>query len=443
MNTHFRTTGRIAALMASSAILHTRDDDPISELSRTITENNQAMMEQLRTMQERQTVIERDVNNYLNRVIPAVSRRAGIEPTLTTARRSVGLDQRPRGSVVENAANTEALRAEREAIGEFIRSGGADIDELATELGALETRDGMSVSSDPDGGYLVTPAMADAIRRRQFDVSPIARLARRVTLATGDAFEETVDSSDIGAEWVEEKEARPELDATKLKKMRVPLNEIYTLQPITQRLMDDSSYNLGAYIEEKISDKFARKAGQAFINGDGNKKPEGLLFRPSSPLPDGERDFFVLQHVNTGVGDGWPASDPADVLIDLVYTLRAPYRANARWLMNLKTAGVVRKMKDTEGNNIWANSLAAGQPALLLGYPVEIDEEMPDIGDDTVPIAFGDFQQGYIVIDRPGTRILIDPYTRKPYVLFYGYHRIGGQVQNGEAIKLLRFAASG
>ena len=121
-------------------------------------------------------------------------------------------------------------------------------------------------------------------------------------------------------------------------------------------------------------------------------------------------------------------------------TLRAPYRKNARWLMNLKTAGVVRKMKDTEGRYVWQNAIAAGQPDLLLGYPVEIDEEMPDIGADAKAIAFGDFEAGYIIVDRPGVRLLVDPYSKKPYVLFYAYMRMGGQVQNGEAIKLLRFS---
>ncbi len=366
-------------------------------------------------------------------VIPAASRggRTG-EPR--NAPHRAALAASTAGAMIVSAAagdiEVDVLRSTREALGQFIQAGG-DQDALS-EFSAAS---GMSVDNDPRGGYLVSPVLSNTIARKQFDVSPLIRLARKVTIENGDAFEEPVDASDIGASWVSEKDERPETDPAELRMLKVPLNEIYANQPITQRLIDDSQYNVGAYVEDKITDKFARTSGAAFINGNGINKPEGLLHRPTSDQADGDRDFFTIQHLDAAFGN------IPDKLVDLVYLLRAPYRQNARWLMNSKTAGVVRKLKDMDGNYIWANGIAAGQPALLLGYPVEIDEEMPDMEVGKSPIVFGDFEKAYIIVDRPGIRMIVDPYTKKPWVLFYAYTRVGGQVQNGEAVKILKMEA--
>ncbi|WP_165823322.1 phage major capsid protein [Metarhizobium album] len=363
-----------------------------------------------------------------NTVIPAVSRHIAMDKSF-------------------NSGNQDFARIEREALGGFLRSNGdqAALRGLGLEAGGFDASvaSSMNISSDPAGGYLVTPHLSEAIQRRQADISPIGRLARTVTLTSGDAFEEPVDASEIGAEWVDETEDRPELDTTKLKGIHVSLNEIYTLLPVTQRLLDDTTYNIGSYLEDRISEKFAEKSGQAYVKGTGNKQPEGFLNRASSTDADGVRDYFTLQHKEITLAGFNGGGDTAiDALVDLVYTLRAPYRTNARWLMNSKTAGALRKFRDGEGNLAWANSLAAGQPNLLLGYPVEFDETMPDVGVGNVPIAFGDWYKGYIIVNRPGIRVLVDPYTKKPYVLFYAYTRTGGGVQNGEAIKLLKITAN-
>lgn len=379
-------------------------------------------------------------------IIPAASRRAGIQSQRFASVDAGGRPVAPGGgsasASMEHGTVALVAQAERTAFGEFLKgdtdalagmAGGGDSEFVAAEYG-------MSVQSDPGGGYTVAPQMSSQIRAKQWAVSPIGRLARHIDLDTGDAFEEPVDAADIGAEWVNETEDRPELDPATLKLLRVPLNEIYTNQPITQKLLDLSSYNLGAWLEDKISGKFARKAGNAFIWGTGSPggQPLGILRSERSTDPDGTRDFFTLQYKNTAS----PTAITTDELIEFVYMLRAPYRGNARWLMNTKTAGYIRKLRDGDDNLIWANSLADGQPDRLLGFPVELDEEMPDVGSGTTPIAFGDFQQGYIVVERPGVKVLLDPYTKKPWVLFYAYHRVGGQVQNGEAIKLLSMLPS-
>ena len=341
------------------------------------------------------------------------------------------------GGGEDNPNDPNAARNEREAFGLYARRG----DESGIK--ALGTpRNGMHSESDPDGGYVVTPQTSRTIQQRIFDVSPIARLARRITMGAGDVFEEPIDPSDIGAEWVGEREERPALTASKLKMLSIPLMEVYTLQPITQRLLDDSDINLGAWLEGKIADKFARTEGAAYVAGDGIKKPKGFLSYDMTTEKDGVRDWFKIQYVPTGAAAGFASSNPGDALIDLVYSLRAPYRPNARWLMNLATAGVIRKFKDGQGNYLWQNSAVAGQPATLLGFPVELDEEMPNIGANAIGVAFGDFQQAYTIIERPGLRALRDPYTSKPNVLFYTYRRVGGGLHNGEAVKVLKFAVS-
>lgn len=354
-----------------------------------------------------------------------------VESNLTDmATRAAALNLSGRGA--DELKGNAAL--ERKAFASYARTG--------DEGGFADVRAQMSVGSDPDGGYTVSPATGDAIQKKLFDVSPIARLARRVTITEGDAFEEPWDESDTGAEWVGETQSRPALDSTKLKMLKVPVHEIYTNQVVTQRLLDDSNYDLGAWIEMKIADKFARAEGAAMMAGDGILKPRGLLTYDTALTEDASRPWGTIQHVNTGTSGGFGAAPAgSDSLMDLVYSLRAPYRPAARFLMNLSTAGVVRKLKDADGRYMWADA-REGQPPTLAGFPVELDEEMPDIGANSLSIAFGDFQQAYLMVQKPGLRMLRDPYTNKPNVVLYAYRRVGGGLANSEAVKLLRFGTA-
>ncbi len=331
--------------------------------------------------------------------------------------------------------NAAAARREREALGSFVKSGDM------SALSGLSPKAAMSTDSNPDGGYTVLPNMANEIRQRVFDISPVGRLARYYPLATGNSFEEPFDMDEVGAEWVGETQSRPALDTAQLAMFEVVLHEIYTSQHVTQRLLDDSNYNIGAWLEGKIATKFAIKEGAAFVSGDGVLKPRGLLTYPTDLASDKTRARDKIQHIVTGASGAFASSNPADALLNVVYSLRAPYRPNARWLMNLATAGVVRKFKDGQGNYLWTDSVVTGQPATFAGFPVELDEEMPDIAANAFPVAFGDFRQAYTVVDRPGMKLLRDPFTAKPHVVFYAYRRVGGGVHNKEAIKLLKVAA--
>ena len=176
------------------------------------------------------------------------------------------------------------------------------------------------------------------------------------------------------------------------------------------------------------------------MNGTGSGQPMGFLSYTAAA--DASAAWGQLGYVATGAAGAFPADDPVDCLIDLVYTPLAQFRANGRFVMNRRTTAMVRKFKDGEGDYIWTPGLSPGQPATLCGYPVTELETMPDVGANATAIAFGDFAKGYLIVDRAGVRVLRDPYSQKPYVLFYTTKRVGGGVQNFNAIKLLKFAAS-
>lgn len=299
----------------------------------------------------------------------------------------------------------------------------------------------MSTDSAPDGGFMVVPYLSPVMTERLQAISPMRNLARTEIIAT-DVFEEIADTGAAGAEWVAEREARGDTDSPTLHKLSVPVHEISAMPRVTQRLLDDSTFDLAAWLTGRISQSFARKEGNAFINGDGVNKPRGILQYDTSDDDDDTRAWGAIQTTPTGKSDGFLAPttsvSPADALLDVVYSIKPEYRAGASWIMNRKTAAIARKFKDTDGRFLWADSIAAGEPPRLLGFPVALDEEMPDVGAGTTPIAFGDFASGYIIVDRTGLRMLRDPFTDKPNVRFYTTKRVGGAVFNSEAIKLLR-----
>ena len=283
--------------------------------------------------------------------------------------------------------------------------------------------------------------MSSAITRKLFDTSPITRLARTVTMTSGSEFQEPIDAGDVGAVWAAEQEPRPQTSSPKLGLLTVPLHEIYSNVPVTQKLLDVADWDVGAWLQGKISDRFVRSISTALVSGDGAGKPRGILSYTNVATADAARPWGQIQYVPTGGPAGFPDTNPADALKSLMWSLRAPYRTGASWLMNSTTLSIVDKMKDSQGNYLLRPGLTAGMPDMLLGYPVEVDENMPDIGANALPIAFGNFRLAYLYLNMPGLRLMRDPFTAKPNVLFYAYQRVGGAVANSEAIKLLKCAA--
>ncbi|WP_417480137.1 phage major capsid protein, partial [Maricaulis maris] len=219
-----------------------------------------------------------------------------------------------------------------------------------------------------------------------------------------------------------------------------PAAELYAMPAATQQLLDDAMVDVEDWLAEEVRDVFAAQESAAFVSGDGINKPRGLL--DYTAVAEGTQAWGELGYVATGTAGGFDATDPADALIDLIYAPRTAYRAKGRFLMNRQTVSAVRRFKDADGNYLWQPALGEGATSTLLGYPVTEAEDMPDIGTDSASIAFGDFARGYLVLDRQGVEVLRDPFSAKPYVLFYTTKRVGGGVQDFEAIKLLKFGVS-
>lgn len=299
-----------------------------------------------------------------------------------------------------------------------------------------------SVGSDPEGGYVVPAEMATSIRERIFTLSPIRSIASVHVLEFGDAFEISIATGEEEAAWVDETAPRPETATAALAKAVIPLAEMYAAPRATQKLLDTAEIDVGVWLENRLARRLARLEAAAFITGDGVGKPHGFLNYPTGAESDGARPWGTLEHVLTGEAGAFAGTAPADSLVALVFSLKAEYLANACWLMARSTASTIAKIKDAAGQYLWQPALAAGQPPTLLGFPVVLAEDMPPIAAGASAVAFGDFAAGYQIVDGATLRLLRDPFTARPFVIFYVYTRVGGAVIDFDAIKVLKFAAA-
>ena len=354
----------------------------------------------------------RDAND--NR-LAALEAKSSVDPLLTEKvdRLNAALETQTRR--VENLTlaqaapgfASEAKSANSQAWASFIRTG---------ETSALE---GKSFASTEGDGSLFAPVETETrIDSVLAETSPMRRLATIRTIGAS-LFRKPVTTSGAAAGWVGETDPRVETETPSLALLEFPAGELYAMPAATQALLDDSVADVDAWLAEEVRDVFSAQETAAFVNGDGVNKPRGFLTEP-------------------GLGAIEPSVLDTDALIDLIYAPGSRYRANGSFVMNRRTINAVRKFKDADGNYIWQPSLAAGSPSTLLGYPLVEMEDMPDIGGGAASVAFGDFRRGYLIADRQGVRVLRDPYSAKPYVLFYTTKRVGGGVQDKDAIKLLK-----
>jgi HK97 family phage major capsid protein len=302
----------------------------------------------------------------------------------------------------------------------------------------LELKAGLS-SGSGSAGYVVPPETERAIERRLMAGSPMREIATVRTVGSG-VFRKPVSTAGVVAGWVAETAARPETDPATLALLEFPSADLYASPAATQSLLDDAMIDLDEWLAAEVEDAFAAQETQAFVNGDGTNKPKGFL--SYTTVADASQTWGQIGYVAAGAAGGFATTNPADKLIDLIYAPKAQYRPNGRFVMNRKTVSAVRKFKDADGNYIWSPATRPGEAASLLGYAVTEIETMPDIGANSLSIAFGDFQRGYLIVDRAGVRVLRDPYSAKPYVLFYTTKRVGGGVQNFDAIKVMKFSAT-
>ena len=297
----------------------------------------------------------------------------------------------------------------------------------------------MSTTVGADGGFAVPREIDTIIARRMVEISPIRAVANVVKTGTS-GFRRLISTGGTASGWVSETGARPETANPMLAEIVPPMGELYANPSATQAMLDDAAFDLEGWLANEIATEFARAEGAAFINGTGTNQPRGFLNATPSVAGDATRAFGSLQFIGSGNATGLGTA-PEAKLIDLVCQLKAPLRQGAVWVMNSTTLATVRKLKTTDGAFMWQPGMVEGQPDRLLGYSVIEAEDMPDVAANQFPIAFGNFKAGYLIAERRQTTILRDPYTNKPYVQFYATRRVGGQVMDSDAIKLLRIAA--
>ncbi|WP_017930147.1 phage major capsid protein [Robiginitomaculum antarcticum] len=305
-------------------------------------------------------------------------------------------------------------------------------------LAALEGKS-LTVGTDAEGGYVAPAQTESRIDRALTESSPFRQICT-VRQVGANSYKKPVSADGTNAGWAGETDARPMTDSPVLELLDIPTGELYAMPAATQMLLDDGVADVDQWLADEVRDVFAAQETAAFVGGNGVNKPKGIL--GYSAVANSAAGFGTIGYVPTGTDGGFDAGAPIDALIELIYAPKSRYRAGASFVMNRRTVSALRKFKDADGNYIWQPAQSAGQPSTLLGYPLVEAEDMPDIASDTTPIAFGDFRRGYLIVDRQGVRVLRDPYSAKPYVLFYTTKRVGGGVQDFDALKLLKFSLS-
>ncbi|HWW50039.1 MAG TPA: phage major capsid protein [Xanthobacteraceae bacterium] len=326
----------------------------------------------------------------------------------------------------------QAALEHKSAFEAYVRAG------ESAALRQLEVK-AMSAGSNADGGYLVPLELEHDIGRRLAAISPIRALAT-VREISASVYKKPFMTAGPSAGWVGETDARAQTATPTLDALSFPAMELYAMPAATATLLEDSAVNIDEWIASEVELTFAVQEGTAFVTGDGTNKPKGFL--SGTPVANASWSWGNLGFIASGGASGFAASNPADALVDLIYALKAGYRQNGTFVMNRKTQAAIRKFKDAGGGYLWQPPAQAGGRASLLTFPLVEAEDMPDLGAAAFPVAFGDFRRGYLIVDRAGVRVLRDPYSAKPYVLFYTTKRVGGGVQDFDAIKLLKCSAS-
>ncbi|MEY8098440.1 phage major capsid protein [Falsihalocynthiibacter sp. S25ZX9] len=351
------------------------------------------------------------------------------EERLTMLERKYMTAQRPALS-----AHADTSAPHQKAFDAYLRVG----DDDALRGLVLEGKS-MNTAVSAEGGYLVDPKTSETIKGVLYTTASIRSIASVVEVEAT-SYDVIVDHTEVGTGWANEVGPVSETSSPTFDRIAIPLHELSALPKASQRLLDDAAFDIESWLAGRIADKFARAEAAAFINGDGVDKPTGFLTK--TDVANASWTWGKLGYVATGQDGDFASVNASDSIVDLVYALGAEYRANATFVMNSKTAGAVRKMKDADGRFLWSDGLQAGEPARLMGYPVMIAEDMPDIALGANAIAFGDFSNGYTIAERPDLRVLRDPFSAKPNVLFYATKRVGGDVSDFAAIKVLKFSVS-
>lgn len=356
-------------------------------------------------------------------------------------------------SALENRIDDVETRLLRPNMGGEVKASGLDLEHKEAfirdfmvrgddeALKALEAK-ALSTTRDGTAGFAVPEMIDSEIEKQVRRHSPMRSICKVKTIETSE-YTRLVNTADTQTNWVGEEDARATTSGPNLEEIKITPGEIYANAAVTQRALDDMQFDVEAWLTEDVADEFARMEGQAIVGGNGVNKPKGILTYPTNADEDNARTFGTIQHLVSGAASGLPSNDPdaAELLVDLVHLLNSRYRQGAVFLMNSKTLSVVRKLQDSDGNFLFRAGMTPGEKGMLLGYPVVEAEDMDDIAAGNAPIAFGNFERAYTIVERMGTRVLRDPYSQKPNVQFYATKRVGGALVNDAAVKLLKIEA--
>ncbi len=406
-----------AGIPADAAVTH-------AELMRAFDEFKEANDQRLSEKRSVDVLLEEKIERLDGVIAAQTQRLEAIE--LKQARPAIGSESRP-----AEPANQPAIE-HKAAFDAYVRGGDS------ANLRALEQK-ALSAGSNPDGGFLVPPEIETKIGERLFNISPIRSLASIRTISSN-IYKKPMMATGAVAGWVGETDARTQTTTPTLDELSFPAMELYAMPAATTLLLEDSAVDIDEWLAQEVDRVFAAQEGAAFVTGDGNNKPKGFV--SYNTVANSSWTWGNIGYVASGVAGAFPSTAPSDVLVDLIFALKAGYRQNAAFVMNRKTQSLIRKFKDTTNNYIWQPPASPSGRASLMNFPVHDVEDMPDITANSLSVAFGDFQRGYLIVDRAGVTVLRDPYSAKPYVLFYTTKRVGGGVQDYDAIKLLKFAVS-
>jgi len=304
------------------------------------------------------------------------------------------------------------------------------------ELKNLQIQANASTLDDTAGGFTVPEEMEATIDRVAATVSAMRGLATVMGIGT-DTYKKLVNQGGASAGWVGEKDSRSETSTPSLAEIAINTKEIYAMPVATQKLLDDSRIDIAAWLGNEVAIEFADEEGDSFINGDGVSKPKGL--DAYTKIANASYAWGKMGYI---AGGHATLLNSADKLIDVTNALKPVYLNGSSWLMNRTTLNVIRKFKDGEGNYLWRPGLEAGAPNVLLGYPTVTDDNVEDIGAGNYPLYFGNFKRAYLIVDRFGIRVLRDPFSSKPHILFYTTKRVGGGIVMYEAMKTMKIAIS-
>ncbi|MFA6878552.1 MAG: phage major capsid protein [Fusobacterium sp.] len=354
------------------------------------------------------------INNAFEHLKEAVEKKASAEEIdrIQNAIDDIELKMK-RPNFAPNETKGEMTDLEKKELEEFKSYG------RTGAIGETLGKKAMSSDSNPDGGVFLPENMSNTIITRLRKISPIRQIADVVTIGLGNEYKMPREKGkDYGAGWVGERQERPVTSNDQFEIVRIPVHEMYAQPQITQNLLDDTSFNFENYIADRVANRFAQLEGSAFVKGDGVNMPEGFLTNKEIEQIEAKLDF--------------------DGLLDLIYGLDAEYANGATFLAKRTTIRDLRILKDNNNNYIWQPSAQAGQPNTVLGYSVIEADDMATSGVGALPIAFGNFREGYQIVDKSGFVTIRDPYTSKPWIKFYTTRRVGGGVKKPEAIKVLK-----